>query len=43
MFGVGWTKSIWTNQALIFTWNLLLIKTSNTWNDVEKKIDEMNT
>jgi hypothetical protein len=28
---VGWTKPARTNQALIFTWNLLLIKGSNTW------------
>ena len=36
MFEVGWTKPARTNQALIFTWNLLLIKGSNTWNDVVK-------
>jgi hypothetical protein len=38
MFGVGWTKPIRTTQALIFTWNLLLIKGSNTWNDLVKQL-----
>ena len=38
MFEVRWTKPTRINQALIFTWNLLLIKGSNTWNDVVKKL-----
>jgi hypothetical protein len=38
VFGIGWTKPAKTNQAPIFTWNLLLIKGSNTWNDVVKKL-----
>ena len=38
MFEVRWTKPTRITQALIFTWNLLLIKGSNTWNDVVKKL-----
>jgi hypothetical protein len=36
MLGVGWTKPTRTNQARIFTWNLLLIKGFNTWKDEVK-------